>query len=85
MAPVAASLTPFDPPLPAVSQTTAATTDRAAVRNRFEAVYVGLRDDLLADFRKHNMPEDSIEHYRRVRTCSADIFPCVNGLKPPSG
>jgi len=41
--------------------------DKAAARKRFEAVYTVVRDDLLADFRKHNMPEESIEYYRRVR------------------
>lgn len=66
MAPVAASPTPVVAPLPAIPPTAAA-KDKAATRKRFEAVYTVVRDDLLADFRKHNMPEESIEYYRRVR------------------
>jgi len=68
MAPVAAaSPTPIVDTLPSVSQTTVA-KDKAAARKRFEALYSVVRDDLLADFRKHNMPEESIEYYRRVCT-----------------
>jgi len=66
MAPVAACLTPVVDPIPSVPPTTAA-KDKVAARKRFEAVYSVVRDDLLADFRKHNMPEESIEYYRRVR------------------
>ena len=66
MAPVAASLTPVVDPIPSVPPTTA-TKDKVAARKRFEKVYTIVRDDLLADFRKHNMPEESIEYYRRVR------------------
>jgi farnesyl diphosphate synthase len=40
---------------------------KAAARKRFEAVYTVVRDDLLEDFRKHNMPKEAIEYYRRVR------------------
>lgn len=74
MAPVAAaSPTPTVDPLPPTSQTTGA-KDRAAARKRFEALYSVVRDDLLADFRKHNMPEESIEYYRRVRTNAYDCL-----------
>ena len=66
MAPVAASPTPVVAPLPAIPPAAAA-KDKAASRKRFEAVYTVVRDDLLADFRKYNMPEESIEYYRRVR------------------
>jgi hypothetical protein len=68
MAPVAASPTPIVSPLPAVPNTTAPKEKKAAARKRFEAVYTVVRDELLADFRKHNMPEEAIEYYRRVRT-----------------
>src|SRR6266576_2021196 len=68
MAPVAASPTPIVEPLPVVPPTTAPKDKKAAARKRFEAVYTVVRDDLLADFRKHNMPEDAIGYYRRVRT-----------------
>ncbi|KAI0249350.1 farnesyl diphosphate synthase [Lactifluus subvellereus] len=61
MAPVAASPNPVVPPLPPVS----AAKDKATTRKRFEAVYTVVRDDLLADFRKHNMPEEAIDYYRR--------------------
>lgn len=66
MAPVAASFTPIVDPIPTIPPTTAV-KDKAAARKRFEEVYTIVRDDLLADFRKHNMPEESIEYYRRVR------------------
>jgi hypothetical protein len=68
MAPVAASPTPIAVPLPAVSPSTAPKDKKAAARKRFESVYTVVRDDLLADFRKHNMPEEAIDYYRRVRT-----------------
>lgn len=63
MAPVAASPNPVAPPLPPIS----AAKDKVATRKRFEAVYTVVRDDLLADFRKHNMPEEVVDYYRRVR------------------
>ena len=66
MAPVAASFTSVVDPIPSVPPTTAA-KDKVAARKRFEAVYSVVRDDLLADFSKHNMPKESIEYYRRVR------------------
>jgi len=68
MAPVAASPTPIVAPLPAVPSTTAPKDKKAAARKRFEAVYTIVRNELLADFRKHNMPEEAIDYYRRVRT-----------------
>jgi hypothetical protein len=67
MAPVAASLAPVVDPIASITPTTAA-KDKAAARKRFEAVYSVVRDDLLTDFRKHNMPEESIDYYRRVRS-----------------
>jgi len=71
MAPVAASPTPIATLLPAVTPTTAPKDKKAAARKRFEAVYTVVRDELLADFRKHNMPEEAIDYYRRVRTPTA--------------
>lgn len=68
MAPVAASLAPIVDTPPAVVPTTSAKDKKAAARKRFESVYAVVRDDLLADFRKHNMPEEAIDYYRRVRT-----------------
>jgi hypothetical protein len=68
MAPVAASPPATVAPLPAVPPSTAPKDKKAAARQRFEAVYTVVRDDLLADFRKHNMPEEAIDYYRRVRT-----------------
>jgi len=65
MAPVAASSTPDIPLLPAEPPANAPKDKKAAARKRFEAVYAVVRDDLLGDFRKHNMPEEAIEYYRR--------------------
>ena len=66
MPPVAASSpTVTANPPPSVSQTIAA-KDEAATGKRFGALYSVVRDELLADFRKHNMPEEFIEYYRRV-------------------
>jgi hypothetical protein len=62
MAPVASSPYPVLGPLPP----SLATKDRAASRKRFEDVYSIVRDDLLDDFRKHNMPEEVMAYYRRV-------------------
>jgi hypothetical protein len=67
MAPVAASPTPVAAPLPTIPPPIPAKDKKAAARKRFEDVYAVVRDDLLADFRKHNMPEESIDYYRRVR------------------
>ncbi|KAH9979426.1 farnesyl diphosphate synthase [Lactifluus volemus] len=61
MAPVASSPYPVLGPLPP----SLATKDRAASRKRFEDVYSIVRDDLLDDFRKHNMPEEVMAYYRR--------------------
>ncbi|KAH9172570.1 farnesyl diphosphate synthase [Lactarius sanguifluus] len=61
MAPIATSPTPTPAPLPP----TAVKDKKVAARKRFEAVYAIVRDDLLDDFRKHNMPEEAIEYYRR--------------------
>ncbi|KAI9439003.1 farnesyl diphosphate synthase [Lactarius indigo] len=61
MAPIATSPTPTPAPLPP----TAVKDKKVAARKRFEAVYAVVRDDLLDDFRKHNMPEEAIEYYRR--------------------
>jgi len=65
MAPVAASPTPVAAPLPTIPPPIPAKDKKAAARKRFEDVYAVVRDDLLADFRKHNMPEESIDYYRR--------------------
>lgn len=51
-------------PLPS----TFVTKGKGASRKRFEAVYTVVRDDLVSDFRKRNMPEDVVDYYRRVRT-----------------
>jgi hypothetical protein len=77
MAPVAASPTPAVAPLPAEPPANAARDKKAAARKRFEDVYAVVRDDLLADFRKHNMPEEAIDYYRRV--CSLEPFPFGQG------
>ncbi|KAH9059428.1 farnesyl diphosphate synthase [Lactarius deliciosus] len=61
MAPIATSPTPSPAPLPP----TVVKDKKAAARKRFESVYAVVRDDLLDDFRKHNMPEEAIEYYRR--------------------
>lgn len=63
MAPIATSPTSSSAPLPAA----AVKDKKAAARERFEGVYTVVRDDLLEDFRKHNMPEEAIEYYQRVR------------------
>jgi len=44
---------------------TAAAKDKAC--KCFETVYSVVRNDLLTNFRKLNMPEESIEYYRHVR------------------
>ena len=76
MAPVAASPTPIVVPLPTVPPTTTPKDKKAAARKRFEAVYTVVRDDLLTDFRKNNMPEEVIDYYRRVRTVTS-CFPLI--------
>ena len=83
MAPVAASPTPIVAPLPAVTPTTAPKDKKAAARKRFEAVYTIVRDDLLADFRKHNMPEEVIDYYRRVRILNTCFFFLYHVLSHP--
>ncbi|KAI0259588.1 farnesyl diphosphate synthase [Gloeopeniophorella convolvens] len=60
MAPIATSTVP-EP----AAVAPAPAKDKAAARKRFEDVYTIVRDDLLADFRKHNMPEEAIDYYRR--------------------
>lgn len=62
MAPTATSPAASSAPLPPA----AAKDKKAAIRKRFEGVYEVVRDDLLEDFRRHNMPEEAIEYYRRV-------------------
>ncbi|KAN0129021.1 farnesyl diphosphate synthase [Lactarius tabidus] len=61
MAPTATSPTASSASLPPA----AAKDKKAAARERFEGVYEVVRDDLLEDFRRHNMPEEAIEYYRR--------------------
>lgn len=75
MAPIATS------PLPSSAHLPPATPKdkKAAARKRFEDVYTVVRDDLLEDFRKHNMPDEAIEYYRRVRPSS---FLCAK-VSPP--
>jgi hypothetical protein len=70
MAPVASSPYPVLDPLPQ-----SLTKDRAASRKHFEEIYFIVRDDLLDDFRKHNMPEEVIDYYRRV--CTPLVFSFV--------
>ena len=41
---------------------------KAAARQRFEAVYPIVRDDLLKQFEEHSMPKEAVEYYRRVRS-----------------
>ena len=62
MAPIATSSVSSSADLPP----TAVKDKKAAARKRFEDVYNVVRDDLLEDFRRHNMPEEAIEYYRRV-------------------
>lgn len=35
-------------------------------RQRFIDAFASIRDELVADFTKHNMPQDAQEWYRRV-------------------
>jgi hypothetical protein len=71
MAPVAASPTPIVSPLPG----TVSTKDKHTTsRKHLEAVYTVVRDDLLTDFRRRNMPGESIEYYRRVRIPHMSLF-----------
>jgi hypothetical protein len=98
MPPVADTPTPIADPLPRNPPAIAAKDKKAATHKRLEAVYAVVRDDLLADFRRRNMPEESIEYYRRVRTSShtlthmllfsflpirPDDRPTVHGLQCP--
>jgi hypothetical protein len=70
MAPVAASPTIIAAPLSRNSPAIASKDKKAAAQRRLEAVYAIVRDDLLDDLRGRNMPAESIEYYRRVRTSS---------------
>ena len=63
MTPVAKS--PTAPPPPSLLE-----NGKATSRKRFEAFHAIFRDDILDDFRKHNMDEKVIEYYRRVRPLS---------------
>jgi farnesyl diphosphate synthase len=74
MAPVAASPTPIAAPLPLDFPAIAAKDKKAAARKRLETVYAIVRDDLLADLRRRNMPVESIEYYRRVRTSLHPLY-----------
>ncbi len=76
MAPIATSPTPS----PATLPVTALKDKKAAARKRFEDVYTVVRDDLLDDFRKHNMPEEAIEYYRRVRPSTVSSSLCAKVL-----
>lgn len=45
-----------------------ATTDKAARRARFEAVFPKLADELLSYTRGEGMPKDAVEWYEKVGT-----------------
>jgi farnesyl diphosphate synthase len=49
-------------------QITMATTDKAARRARFEAVFPKLADELLSYTRGEGMPKDAVEWYEKVGT-----------------
>jgi hypothetical protein len=71
MAPVAAAfpiIPLIDPFLKSPPTTTAAKNKQETTPKRFEAVYAVIRDHLLADFRKHSMPEEAVEYYQKVRS-----------------
>ena len=76
MAPIATSPTSSSAPRPPA----AAKDKKAAARKRFEGVYAVVRDDLLEDFRKHNMPEEAIEYYQRVRPSNVFSSPFAQVL-----
>ena len=40
---------------------------KAAKRTRFEAVFITIRDELVAFFESHNMPRDAVDWFARVR------------------
>jgi hypothetical protein len=90
MAPVAAAL-PTSPlqvvePILTTSPTAAAAKDKQETirRKRFEAVYTVIRDHFLADFRKHNMPEEAIEYYQKVRASSTSDYLTHVVLRAPT-
>ena len=60
---------PAPSPTPFLSPTVK--TEKAAARKRFEVVYTVVRDDILENFRKRNMPEEVIEYCLRVRPSTA--------------
>ena len=51
---------------------------KAAARQRFEAVYPIVRDDLLKQFEEHSMPKEAVEYYRRVRSSPTYTIPCLS-------
>ena len=55
-----------------------ATTAKAARRAKFETVFSKIRDELIEHFAGEGMPQEAVEWYRDVRTCS--IF-LILGLK----
>ncbi|KAF8268655.1 farnesyl diphosphate synthase [Lactarius quietus] len=50
---------------PTLFQSSAFNNERAAVRKRFEDLYTVVRDDILEIFRRHNLPDEVIEHCLR--------------------
>lgn len=66
---MATNVTPTPSPtsFPSLQAVLRVKIENAAARKRFEAVYTVVRDDILENFRKHNMPEDVIEFCLRVR------------------
>jgi len=81
MAPVAASTTPIVSPLPRSLPNIVANDNKVAARKRLEAVYAVVRDELLAEFRIRNMPEESMD-CQRVRTAPPPMHMLLFPLLP---
>jgi hypothetical protein len=44
-------------------------SDKASRKNKFETVFVVIRDELIDHFEAQGMPNDAVEWYRRVSPC----------------
>jgi farnesyl diphosphate synthase len=51
-------------------------TAKAERRAKFEAVFSKIRDELIEHFSGEGMPQEAIEWYRNVRTCSS-VYPFI--------
>lgn len=56
-------------------------TDKAAARARFEKVYAKVADELLAELRKENIPEEVVEWYHKVSTCCSFVGTLANRIR----